>query len=179
MSRPVSTAHDETDAGRAFADAVRRVRNDYFAARAAVAPNASVEERRIIANFDVACRTFFDAFERRHALPYDGDDDEYDEDEGDSSMDSDDGYDEAISGESDDEKELQFPERTVSAVEVDRVCAICLGEAPPGDKLRVLPCTHDFHLVCLDQWLRVSTLCPLCKDNHGPKDDDDDDDDFA
>jgi len=43
-------------------------------------------------------------------------------------------------------------------------CAICLCEFSKGDKVRVLPCHHIFHLDEVDEWLiRRKKLCPVCK----------------
>jgi len=48
-------------------------------------------------------------------------------------------------------------------VDDSRVCVICLDEYMPGERIRLLPCVHRFHVDCIDQWLKKHTTCPLCK----------------
>ncbi|KAE9589123.1 hypothetical protein Lal_00000547 [Lupinus albus] len=45
-----------------------------------------------------------------------------------------------------------------------RTCSICLEDYCVGEKLRILPCCHKFHAVCVDSWLTSwRTFCPVCK----------------
>ncbi|XP_042046545.1 E3 ubiquitin-protein ligase RNF12-B-like isoform X1 [Salvia splendens] len=45
-------------------------------------------------------------------------------------------------------------------------CYICLADYEEGDKLRVLPCNHEFHTLCIDKWLKeVNRVCPVCRHN--------------
>jgi hypothetical protein len=51
------------------------------------------------------------------------------------------------------------------------ICVICLEQFVNGDRLRVLPCQHSFHVGCIDRWLSGSHSfqecftagCPTCK----------------
>ncbi|XP_019705998.1 E3 ubiquitin-protein ligase At1g63170 isoform X2 [Elaeis guineensis] len=42
-------------------------------------------------------------------------------------------------------------------------CCICLAKYRDREEVRQLPCSHLFHLRCVDQWLRIISSCPLCK----------------
>ncbi|KAF3453030.1 hypothetical protein FNV43_RR03463 [Rhamnella rubrinervis] len=43
-------------------------------------------------------------------------------------------------------------------------CYICLAEYEEGDNIRVLPCHHEFHMSCVDKWLKeIHGVCPLCR----------------
>ncbi|CAL9088952.1 unnamed protein product [Musa acuminata var. zebrina] len=42
-------------------------------------------------------------------------------------------------------------------------CCICLAKYSDKEEVRQLPCLHVFHLNCVDQWLRIMSACPLCK----------------
>ena len=45
-------------------------------------------------------------------------------------------------------------------------CAICFMGVS-GDRVYVLPCSdkHIFHCVCLRQWVKVKSTCPICRAN--------------
>lgn len=51
------------------------------------------------------------------------------------------------------------------------MCVICQQPYADGDKLRVLPCDHSFHVGCIDRWLSgchshnecFTSGCPTCK----------------
>ena len=44
-------------------------------------------------------------------------------------------------------------------------CAICLNQFQDGDKVAPLHCSikHVFHTACIQEWLKRSPVCPLCK----------------
>ncbi|KAK3439585.1 hypothetical protein EUGRSUZ_C04089 [Eucalyptus grandis] len=43
-------------------------------------------------------------------------------------------------------------------------CYICLAEYEEEDKIRVLPCHHEYHVACVDKWLKeIQGICPLCR----------------
>jgi hypothetical protein len=52
-------------------------------------------------------------------------------------------------------------------------CAVCIDDFVDGDKLRVLPCRHEYHVECIDLWLTTrKKFCPICKRNISGDDDD-------
>jgi len=42
-------------------------------------------------------------------------------------------------------------------------CAICMQAYQVGEKVRTLPCQHEFHVDCVDKWLPMKRECPLCR----------------
>ncbi|CAI5668352.1 unnamed protein product [Oreochromis niloticus] len=49
-------------------------------------------------------------------------------------------------------------------------CQICFCDYSDGEKLRMLPCFHDYHVHCIDQWLKDNPTCPICRVNLADKD---------
>ncbi|KAG6630421.1 hypothetical protein I3843_13G014800 [Carya illinoinensis] len=48
-------------------------------------------------------------------------------------------------------------------------CSICLSDYLPRDTIRSIPdCHHYFHANCIDEWLRMSATCPLCRTSPAP-----------
>ena len=41
-------------------------------------------------------------------------------------------------------------------------CAVCMVDFEEDDALRLLPCAHFYHQGCIDQWLGVNKVCPVC-----------------
>ncbi|XP_067860794.1 uncharacterized protein si:ch211-59o9.10 isoform X2 [Heptranchias perlo] len=42
-------------------------------------------------------------------------------------------------------------------------CHICFNDYSPREKLRILPCLHDYHSLCIDRWLKENSSCPICR----------------
>ncbi|KAI4380199.1 hypothetical protein MLD38_006418 [Melastoma candidum] len=45
----------------------------------------------------------------------------------------------------------------------DLKCSICQEEYVSGDEVGRLPCEHQYHIACAQQWLRIKNWCPVCK----------------
>ena len=44
------------------------------------------------------------------------------------------------------------------------LCCVCLSMLNNKDEIRVLPCLHEFHEVCVNSWLNGhKKTCPLCR----------------
>lgn len=56
----------------------------------------------------------------------------------------------------------EIENRSLEIESDDAVCSICLVEYEEGEQLRQLNCLHHFHVVCIDQWLKLKADCPLC-----------------
>ncbi|XP_004715458.1 E3 ubiquitin-protein ligase RNF6 [Echinops telfairi] len=47
--------------------------------------------------------------------------------------------------------------------ELSKVCSVCISDYVAGNKLRRLPCMHEFHIHCIDRWLSENCTCPICR----------------
>uniref|UniRef100_A0A453LG94 RING-type domain-containing protein n=1 Tax=Aegilops tauschii subsp. strangulata TaxID=200361 RepID=A0A453LG94_AEGTS len=41
-------------------------------------------------------------------------------------------------------------------------CVICRVEFEEGESLVALPCNHSYHPDCINQWLQINKVCPMC-----------------
>ncbi|XP_051133477.1 E3 ubiquitin-protein ligase SIS3-like [Andrographis paniculata] len=63
----------------------------------------------------------------------------------------------------------ELPKFTMKAVPTDcSECPICLEEFYIGNEVRGLPCAHNFHVECIDEWLRLNVKCPRCRSSVFP-----------
>ncbi|XP_068103678.1 E3 ubiquitin-protein ligase RLIM [Hyperolius riggenbachi] len=44
-----------------------------------------------------------------------------------------------------------------------KTCSVCITEYTEGNKLRKLPCSHEYHIHCIDRWLSENSTCPICR----------------
>ncbi|KAF8782984.1 RING finger protein 44 like protein [Argiope bruennichi] len=43
------------------------------------------------------------------------------------------------------------------------LCCICI-ESVPRKKMKCLSCSHAFHKICINKWLKKRRRCPLCRE---------------
>ena len=43
------------------------------------------------------------------------------------------------------------------------ICSICLVETSCKDKIEALPCLHEYHSDCINEWLKIIDECPVCR----------------
>lgn len=42
-------------------------------------------------------------------------------------------------------------------------CVVCQYHFEAKERVRVLPCSHEFHVACVDTWLQENSRCPICR----------------
>jgi hypothetical protein len=42
-------------------------------------------------------------------------------------------------------------------------CNICMGDYIENEHVRILNCSHDYHVNCIDTWLIINPTCPMCR----------------
>lgn len=43
-------------------------------------------------------------------------------------------------------------------------CVVCLGQLQQGEMVaKIESCSHLFHEMCIDRWLRLHKTCPICR----------------
>lgn len=51
-----------------------------------------------------------------------------------------------------------------AAASKNEECAVCMEDMPVGSTVKLLPaCFHKFHPSCIDPWVRINPVCPVCK----------------
>ncbi|KAL6061993.1 hypothetical protein STEG23_022299 [Scotinomys teguina] len=53
--------------------------------------------------------------------------------------------------------------RSFSENDALNTCSVCITEYTAGNKLRTLPCSHEYHVHCIDHWLLENSTCPICR----------------
>jgi hypothetical protein len=53
--------------------------------------------------------------------------------------------------------------KTVTKVQADRSCSICMADYKKKDKVVFLGCKHHFHSDCVKPWFEKAHNCPVCR----------------
>ncbi|KAL2248828.1 UNVERIFIED_CONTAM: E3 ubiquitin-protein ligase SDIR1 [Sesamum indicum] len=61
------------------------------------------------------------------------------------------------------------PQAGMKTTDDDLTCSVCLEQVNAGELIRSLPCLHQFHVNCIDPWLRQQGTCPVCKFRAGSR----------
>ncbi|XP_078684441.1 uncharacterized protein LOC144917940 [Branchiostoma floridae x Branchiostoma belcheri] len=56
-----------------------------------------------------------------------------------------------------------IPYRNFARNEEAKTCSICIVNYRTGNRVKMLPCAHEFHEACIKRWLRDHENCPTCR----------------
>jgi len=56
---------------------------------------------------------------------------------------------------------LSYSFNEQSEGDAQTLCVVCMYDFDAHQLVRVLPCAHEFHAKCIDQWLKVRLTLPL------------------
>lgn len=65
-------------------------------------------------------------------------------------------------------QELQKLPRSIHQKTEPIPCLICLEDIKPSTEIITLPCSHSFHVKCVQNWLKVKAICPTCRGSAKP-----------
>ena len=62
--------------------------------------------------------------------------------------------------------EISFLRKILGTIAKEEAnCGICLSEYENGEEIKSLPmCLHHFHKECIDKWLSINKICPVCRE---------------
>ncbi|XP_073084137.1 LOW QUALITY PROTEIN: uncharacterized protein [Manis javanica] len=56
-----------------------------------------------------------------------------------------------------------LPVRSFRKNYTETSCCISTSDYKEGTKFHILPCSHSFHIYCIDRWLAEKCTCPVCR----------------
>ena len=62
------------------------------------------------------------------------------------------------------EQKLSLKIEQYSPNKIDcKECVICKELFKENEFIRILDCSHIFHIYCIDEWFKDNKICPICK----------------
>lgn len=49
--------------------------------------------------------------------------------------------------------------------DINKECSICIEHLVKGNYITTLECAHSYHKDCINEWLLIKRICPLCDTN--------------
>eukprot|EP00879_Flechtneria_rotunda_P031730 GHRR01034684.1.p1 GENE.GHRR01034684.1~~GHRR01034684.1.p1 ORF type:complete len:249 (+),score=78.95 GHRR01034684.1:83-748(+) len=59
-------------------------------------------------------------------------------------------------------KHQQLQQQALAALDKSGLCAVCQCDFAPDETVKLLPCNHLYHQECVDHWLQLNKMCPIC-----------------